>query len=363
MRRRFLRCWLAVLVGAGCGDDDKSKPVELPDLPELTITGVQPVGGVLRSPGEGCFELGRDADQTLYVMVGPTAEDQPGQLQGFTLRPPGSCGGTPQCGHVLLRVDPASGSEALQVRAASVAIGVPMGGVDVPVGTHTIRVALVDDEGAAILDDDERPIWTAVTLELAAFGQCGASDPGGDAGAAGLAGRAGAGGGPPTIPAAGTAGLSGAAGAAGSTVTNLGGGSGEGPAAGGETGSGGSAGEIGSGGSAGETGSGGSAGEIGSGGSAGEIGSGGSAGEIGSGGRTESGGGAAGMAGSSAGTAGSSAGAGAGGASAGTAGSVVSTAGASGAAALAGAAGSAGSAGWAGAGGVPTAGHGGVGGA
>ncbi len=120
----------ASTVGA-CGDDEKKTGSVGPAGPaSLAIAAPTPGEVVVLSQLPG---------GALAVRV---------TLENWTLRPPGGCAGTEQCGHVVVMVDPDGTAGALTVRGATALVLVNLTDLDEPVGSHTLRVELAEDDGS-----------------------------------------------------------------------------------------------------------------------------------------------------------------------------------------------------------------------
>jgi hypothetical protein len=190
---RTLPIALGLVLGAACSEDETAAPAAPSDPPTLTITAIRSVGGpTWQEPGT-CLELGQDTAGTVYLLVGPTPEDDPSSLVDWVLRPAGACA-VPDCGHLLVRVDPSESGEALLVRSASVAVPIPLATLPAPTGSHTFSVELLDDDGRSLGEGDS----AQVSLRVVEPGGCtagGAAGAGGSAaGAAGAPSAAGQGG-------------------------------------------------------------------------------------------------------------------------------------------------------------------------
>src|SRR5262245_33749129 len=96
MKKCAVICVAAAIV-ISCGGDD-STPARPQPPPELSISGLQPVGGPAWKPGDAaCVEVGRDPNQTIAVLL---------SVNNFVFRPPGACGTARQCGTAVVRIDP-----------------------------------------------------------------------------------------------------------------------------------------------------------------------------------------------------------------------------------------------------------------
>ncbi|MEB2314447.1 MAG: hypothetical protein OZ928_21600, partial [Polyangiaceae bacterium] len=165
--------WAALSVAA-CSDDDGSSSAAPPGPAALRIDALEPSGGPRASRDASCVELGRDPRATIGVVL---------ELEHWTLRPPGACGSTLQCGAVRLTVDPES-SSPLVVASATAFVDAPMNTLGTPLGRHTFHVALVGDDGAPFVDRKTRqPVEDELVIEVTAPGGCGGAplDAGTDA--------------------------------------------------------------------------------------------------------------------------------------------------------------------------------------
>ncbi len=138
-------------------------------------------------PGDSaCVELGRDSSSTVGVEV---------KLDNWTLRPPYTCGATPQCGYVRVRVDPeGDDGAALSAQAAATLVGVPFASLPNALGPHTLRVELRGDHNGLVIDKSTgKPYAVDLKVTLGAAGSCGGTptDAGSDADATPDAGDAG----------------------------------------------------------------------------------------------------------------------------------------------------------------------------
>ena len=168
------------LLGCG-GDDDPPPPPPIP--PTLQIDAFLTIDGSSFAADADCIELSSDEDQTLLVQLEGTSATS---IDGWTLRPPGTCGSAADCGHLQARVDPdATNSYGLQVAAATTTLALPFGrpcpqtappteclGIDDPVGAHTIEITLRDDDGIPVPNEDGTPVRVSVEATIAPPGNC-----------------------------------------------------------------------------------------------------------------------------------------------------------------------------------------------
>ena len=106
--------------------------------------------------------------KTITVVVAADPEHQ-GTIKNWTLAPPFGCIGTPQCGYLLLTVDP--GPSALTVASTSISIDVPMAHLKNPSGVHTLVIELRNSDGTRAKDASEKPFQ--VTLNVRVADHCG----------------------------------------------------------------------------------------------------------------------------------------------------------------------------------------------
>ena len=161
---------LASLLLAGCSSDDTTVAAPVTP-PTVALSSITSAGG--RTEGNGsCLEVGRDPAKTVVVNASLS--------EGFSLRPPGTCGGLQLCGRLRFRLDPSGDSEALKVEAAQSAVQVPL--ENVTLGSHVFQLELLNDAGQITLDPTKSPNVVSVTLDVKDPGGCGgAVDAGSDA--------------------------------------------------------------------------------------------------------------------------------------------------------------------------------------
>ena len=87
------------------------------------------------------------------------------QLENWTLRPPGGCGGTEQCGYVVLTVDDGAVPE---VSAITTLLVIELDSLADPTGQRTFEVELRNDDGTVFVGEDGLPVTASVqaTVEL-----------------------------------------------------------------------------------------------------------------------------------------------------------------------------------------------------
>jgi hypothetical protein len=150
----------------GCTSSDTAAAVAPAGPPVLKIESLRPAGAPATSPDDAatCVALGRDADKTITVVVAADPDHQ-GTIKNWTLAPPFGCIGTPQCGYLLLTVDP--GPSALTVASTSISIDVPMARLRVPSGDHTLVVELRNSDGTRAKDASEKPYEVTLGIRVA----------------------------------------------------------------------------------------------------------------------------------------------------------------------------------------------------
>jgi hypothetical protein len=157
----------ALLGVVACGGDDEAAPAPPRDPPVLRIVALQPAGGSLWLPGPGepqdCVERGKDPAGTIDVILSET-----GRIDNFTLRPLYGCDGDPQCGFVLLTIDPnQDGGPSHQVGAAATVLSVPFGKLGIQSGDHRLQVELRNDLGSPVVTGDAgKPVSAELNVTL-----------------------------------------------------------------------------------------------------------------------------------------------------------------------------------------------------
>jgi uncharacterized membrane protein YgcG len=196
--------WLTAALGAallalpaGCGDDDDTGGGATATSPSISI--VLPVAGQ-------CIAVGDDPDARIPVQV---------RTQDLFLRPPGLCGETAGCGHLVVKVN-----GVVNNVGSSAVIDVLHRELASPYGDLEIEVEAVNDKGEPLMNTSKTPSEPVkasvnVTTQFACGG--GAGGAGGSGGAGGAGGSGGAGGaGGSGMGGAGGSGMGGAGGAGGS---------------------------------------------------------------------------------------------------------------------------------------------------
>jgi hypothetical protein len=165
----------SVALTAGCGDDeDETTPVAPPGgPPEVWITAIRTSSGPSFEHDSGAqptVEAGCDPDRTLSVDLA---------FKFFTRKPPGACGGLPQCGSVLVTVRGPDGKEH-SVRSSAASVPVPLAEIEfATAGEHVFTVELRDDAGEPITVPGAVPT-DSVTVEVR-VPTCNPRDGGADA--------------------------------------------------------------------------------------------------------------------------------------------------------------------------------------
>lgn len=146
-RRHLALCSLLVAssLALGCEDDSTSTDEG---------TQVEPPTMELTSPTEGaCISIGTDPEARIPFVL---------KTSWLYLRPPGICGDSVQCGHLVLWIDDkivaASSTSVIEWNVASV--------ID-RYGEFHARIAAVTDEGANILDAENLPLEVTRTITTA----------------------------------------------------------------------------------------------------------------------------------------------------------------------------------------------------
>jgi hypothetical protein len=211
---------LLLPVFAACGDDEDDSDTEEPmGPPSIRITGF--IGAdhrVAERADENAVDVCRNR---LGVVVDIPADT-------WTLRPPGRCGETAQCGYVAITLDPESdasiGVNSINLTTMLDLTGGPVfgseggtggegAGSDEPVigeGLHRVRVELRNDDGTVFLDATSAAVADEADVDLS-FVDCPSSGEGSGSGGGGAGGQPGTAG-----ASAGGAGGSAEGGAAGS---------------------------------------------------------------------------------------------------------------------------------------------------
>ena len=201
----FLGSALLVLaVFEACSNDDSSTST-VAGPPGISITMLS-FGPATVSPTDGAPACGNPLGVTLSV-------------SNWTLKEPGACASTPQCGQVRVTLLKSSDSSALATKVAvSAAVDLHLARA-LEAGSYTIEAELIDDAGAVftITDAGSSSAQESFTLNPSVACPIGATS--GGAGAAGApssseAGAGGFGGAPPDLGTGGSDGI--VAGAGGS---------------------------------------------------------------------------------------------------------------------------------------------------
>jgi hypothetical protein len=210
MLPRSARLSLALLLAlgtsaAGCGSETSSSTGDLNParLPQLAIT----------SPKDGiCIEVPVDRPVGVPIQL-QLAERTKGEGYDFTLAPPGTCGQTVQCGHIVLFVPDPDWNLQPNNSGSNLVIDV-LSTPEKPLsGSIEVTAKLVNDDGAELLDPSNAPIYATATFE--AHPSCGGGT--GGTGGSTTTGTGGAGG--STTSTGGSTTTTGTGGAGGSTTS------------------------------------------------------------------------------------------------------------------------------------------------
>jgi hypothetical protein len=166
---------ISIGLAAGCGDDDdETTPVAPPaGPPKVSIIAIRTTSGPsfeVASGSQPVIQAGCDPNKTLNVDL---------TLEHFTRRPPGGCGGLPQCGTVVVSVEIA-GEKRKEVRSTATSVPVSLAGLPFAPGGHTFKVELRDSEDKPFTIPGAEPT-DEVTLQVNEPTQCGPIDGGADA--------------------------------------------------------------------------------------------------------------------------------------------------------------------------------------
>jgi hypothetical protein len=133
-------------LAAGCGDDEAEEDISGPrSPPALKIVSVTGGSGSEWKP-DLAAPVVASCDPTRSVGIRVDVNDEGGEST-FTFRPPGACGGAPQCGYMTASV--ADGG-ALAWTSASSFVTVRLADSGFQPGEHRFRVELRDDQGNAV---------------------------------------------------------------------------------------------------------------------------------------------------------------------------------------------------------------------
>jgi hypothetical protein len=204
----FLGSTLLVLaVFEACSNDDSSTST-VAGPPSISITKLS-FGSATVSAADGAPACSNPLGVALNI-------------GNWTLKEPGACASTPQCGQVRVTLLKSSDSTALATKVA-VGAGVDLNlATPLEAGSYTIEAELIDDSGAVftITDAGSSSAQKSFTLNppVDCSSGAGSGATSGDAGAAGAssseAGASGFGGAPPDLGTAGSDGIVAGAGGA-----------------------------------------------------------------------------------------------------------------------------------------------------
>jgi len=147
--------WIAIAVAtAACGNGSSTAAIS-PGNVVLEITALLP-------RNDEVWLAPRDPDPTMSGDEGYAGDPEPVTIgcdlrlgvqvdvQNYSLRPPDSCGGTAQCGYLVVELDPDQGPAARAESAASnvvFTLSDPLATGDPLVGPHVLRPRLILDDG------------------------------------------------------------------------------------------------------------------------------------------------------------------------------------------------------------------------
>lgn len=149
--------WVSVFaLMSGCGDDPPPPP---PEPPEIAVEGLDAIGGGRWSPGQDePLSLGCDYHLVL-VELGPG--DRADEVDQWTLRPPGTCGGEQRCGFLSLTLEPDT-QAPITVDAASSTVEMTLPGP----GSYRLAVEFRKDDGSSP-GLDGQPVTVEIDFEAA----------------------------------------------------------------------------------------------------------------------------------------------------------------------------------------------------
>jgi hypothetical protein len=121
--------------------------------PALTIVSPAPNAKII---------FGSDQEKAIDVMV---------KAANFTIRPAGQCDGTPQCGHLHLKIDPSGDAcnipgrpyNSMNSDTGGEVIKARFGHCQSPSGTHVIGILLANDNHTPVIIDG-KPVTASVTV-------------------------------------------------------------------------------------------------------------------------------------------------------------------------------------------------------
>lgn len=130
---------------------------------------VYPLNACEEDPSQVKVIHPRGEDILLLHIGGSSLADGTEAALDLSLRAPGACGSTEQCGHFLVRVDPTSANEeASRFRISTRTFEIPLSTLETPLGIHTIELQLCRDNGLPAVSAEGQPILKSLQLELVA---------------------------------------------------------------------------------------------------------------------------------------------------------------------------------------------------
>jgi hypothetical protein len=149
MRGRYLALCSLLAVSVvllGCEEEDSSTETETIQVDPPTMELVSPADG-------DCVAIGSDPDVRIPFEL---------KSSWLYLRPPGYCGESVQCGHLLLWAN-----DKIVARSSTSVIEWEMTTVINRYGEFKIRIVAVTDAGAIIPDADGNPLEVTTTITTA----------------------------------------------------------------------------------------------------------------------------------------------------------------------------------------------------
>jgi hypothetical protein len=188
--------WIAVAVAtAACGNGSSSTPIS-PGNVVLEVTALLPRNDEVwlapRDPDPVSGDEGYPGDPEPVTIGCDLKLGVQVDVQNFSLRPPGSCSGTPQCGYLVIELDPDQGPAAHAESATSsvlLTLSDPLAASDALAGSHVLRPRLLLDDGTkftepfAFTPKDVSVTFAADSCENEPDGAGGSGSDGGAGGA------------------------------------------------------------------------------------------------------------------------------------------------------------------------------------
>ncbi|HEY3236947.1 MAG TPA: hypothetical protein VGJ84_19670 [Polyangiaceae bacterium] len=157
--------------GAGCSSNESKGPPQPAGPPEIQILELVATGEVhwLRGDSQPLL-LG--CDLSAAVLVGPHPDSDSRRLVNWTLRPPGGCGATLQCGFIRLEAGPADGPPQLSSDSAITIVPLDFSKLSTVSGVQKLRATLLNDNGSTFAGGDGGPVFDEVSVEVQAPTNC-----------------------------------------------------------------------------------------------------------------------------------------------------------------------------------------------